>query len=400
MGGYPLDWRRDVLIAAFRGYKRIWALEAEGKGHINRPEHASRLKRRAAKLTGKADWFQRAKSNTPNEHVQRGPNTLGSKKNPQAIKKRSQKIPPKIESILFCPFTPFSALRKRLQEEEDRMNGSRPVCRVKVVERAGPKMSELLNNKIPWKSEHCGRPSCPPCKTKTGKCKTPNVTYKLKCEECSKVGKTALYIGESARTFWDRASDHQKALVNKDSSYGIVRHWQEWHPELEGPPEFSYHLLGTHKSALERQIKEALAVEMTVCDVIMNGKGEWGQNLIPRLQNAPLEVSQKPQNEHQFRSKRGSDGFTKTQHENTLQEPGFVRNSDQHSSAPSHNQTSFLSQFKQRKRAKFEQASTERKEGTDQWSSEATDKRYGTPGPSSRATSRSDVMKMTRKGKK
>ena len=52
MGGYPLEWRRDVLISKLRGYKQIWALEVEGKGHINRPEHTSRTKRRAAKLTG------------------------------------------------------------------------------------------------------------------------------------------------------------------------------------------------------------------------------------------------------------------------------------------------------------------------------------------------------------
>ena len=54
-------------------------------------------------------------------------------------------MPPKIESILFCPHTPNSIVRERYQETEDTLNGRRATCRVKVVERAGPTVSSLLN---------------------------------------------------------------------------------------------------------------------------------------------------------------------------------------------------------------------------------------------------------------
>ena len=210
----------------------------------------------------------------------------------------------------------------------------------------------------------------------------------MKCEDCSKSGRTALYIGESSRTFWDRASDHQKALI-KDTSYGIVRHWQEWHPGSDEPPEFSYHLLGTHRSALERQIKEALAVEMTECNIIMNGKGEWGRNLIPRLQNTPLETCQKTQNQPQVKGKRNSDGFSRDPHGSTLQEPEISRRHNMSSSAQNPNQDGFLSQFKQRKRARIEhikqQASTESFAGTDQWSLDVQSRNNGMYGSPSRA---------------
>ena len=155
--------------------------------------------------------------------------------NPKKKRSTSPQIPQKVESVMFCPYTPFSELRKNPQKEEDRINGQRAVCRVLIVERAGPKMSDILNNKTPWNKEHCGRPDCEPCKTKTGKCKVPNITYKIQCETCAQNGVKALYIGESNRTYYDRAKDHVAGLKNKDSSYGIVRHWQNTHQELDAP---------------------------------------------------------------------------------------------------------------------------------------------------------------------
>ena len=133
-------------------------------------------------------------------------------------------MPPKIESILFCPYTPNSILRKRLQEAEDTLNGSRATCRVKVVERAGPTVGSLLNNKTPWTENHCQRENCAPCQTKPGKCKTPGITYRIICENCKENGIRATYVGETSRTFFDRALDHQNAVGNKDSNYGVVKH--------------------------------------------------------------------------------------------------------------------------------------------------------------------------------
>ena len=58
MGGYPLEWREEVLRAAIIGYKRIWTLEYNGKGYVNRPDHQNKSKRRVAKLTGNSTWIQ------------------------------------------------------------------------------------------------------------------------------------------------------------------------------------------------------------------------------------------------------------------------------------------------------------------------------------------------------
>ena len=131
--------------------------------------------------------------------------------------------PPKIESVLFCPDTPFSSLKKLLQEEEDRIHGQRSTCKVRIIERAGPKIKDMLTNNKPWLKEHCGR-DCAPCDAKPGQCKTANITYQIQCTDCLEKETKALYVGESARAFFDRSGDHIKALKTKNTTYGVVRH--------------------------------------------------------------------------------------------------------------------------------------------------------------------------------
>ena len=149
---------------------------------------------------------------------------------------KSGQVPPKFESILFCPYTQFSKLKRNVQATEDRINGSRAVCRVKVIERAGPTMGSLLYNKTPWSKEHCGRQDCLPCQTKPGGCKVPNITYRLKCQECQSLGIKSHYIVKSHRTFYDRAREHSTALRNRNKTYSVVKHWSESHPNLREPP--------------------------------------------------------------------------------------------------------------------------------------------------------------------
>ena len=133
-GGYPIKWREEVLYSALIGYRRMWEAECSGKGHVNRPEHFTQTKRRAAKLTGSSTWFQKR---TEGQKVGQQKSMSRSPKGQQS------KIPPKIESVLFCTYTPFSTLKKMLQDEEDRIHGQNMTCRVKVVERAKFKSSRF-----------------------------------------------------------------------------------------------------------------------------------------------------------------------------------------------------------------------------------------------------------------
>ena len=56
--GYCEEWRRKVLQKAMIGYQRILLRVDEGKTWRNMLGKETRMKRRAKKLTGKANWFR------------------------------------------------------------------------------------------------------------------------------------------------------------------------------------------------------------------------------------------------------------------------------------------------------------------------------------------------------
>ena len=125
---------------------------------------------------------------------------------------KKDKIPNKIESVLFIPFTPNSELKKQLTDVEKTINGHRKTGMVRMIERSGPTMAQILYNKQPWSKELCGRPNCLPCLTKPGSCRRSGVTYRVTCLTCKTSEVKSTYIGESHRSLFDRSSEHEAAL--------------------------------------------------------------------------------------------------------------------------------------------------------------------------------------------
>ena len=112
-------------------------------------------------------------------------------------------------------------------------------------------------------------------------CKRTNITYEIQCVHCKKLGKTAVYVGESHRSWWDRQAEHVKALINMDNTYATVKHHREAHPEED--PDFTFKVTGVYKSSLKRQLMEAIKISTQKCDVLMNQRGEWGLNMVPTI---------------------------------------------------------------------------------------------------------------------
>ena len=80
------------------------------------------------------------------------------------------------------------------------------------------------------------------------------------------------HIGETHRSFWDRASEYQNALREKDESYGVVKHWLEEHNQSQEPPRYEFKVMRSHKTSLNRQIWEALAIEGADPSTLLNTK--------------------------------------------------------------------------------------------------------------------------------
>ena len=52
---------------------------------------------------------------------------------------------------------------------------------------------------------------------------------------------------------------------------------------MNDPPAYKFEALESHKTAIQRQLTEALNIESENPDCIINGRGEYGNNRIPRL---------------------------------------------------------------------------------------------------------------------
>ena len=98
--------------------------------------------------------------------------------------------PSQIKAVMFVPFTVGSSLAKELRESENMLSKSTG-AKIKIVERCGSKISDILTSANPWKGEDCMRENCLLCMTKstTGKfrsqdCKRRSVVYETSCLSC------------------------------------------------------------------------------------------------------------------------------------------------------------------------------------------------------------------------
>ena len=84
------------------------------------------------------------------------------------------------------------------------------------------------------------------------------------------------------------------ALKTGNLTYAIVKHHTNEHSG--SIPDFTFKLHKTHKTSLERQIKEALLIEHTDNKSLMNSKSEWGFNSIPRVRIEAQNNTNSPAN--------------------------------------------------------------------------------------------------------
>ena len=148
-----------------------------------------------------------------------------------------------------------------------------------------------------WKGLQCGRDECvtshqggeelPDC-TRAG------VVYESICLQCNpgavkkgelekvKDGTPSLYVGESSRSIQERAGEHWGAAKKGEEDSHMVRHQAMEH--VGEPPSFLFKVISTHKTALSRQIKEAVRIRRRGgAGSILNSKSEHNRCHIPRL---------------------------------------------------------------------------------------------------------------------
>ena len=127
-----------------------------------------------------------------------------------------------------------------------------------------------------------------------GKCQQESITYVISCVGCSEVGVSTSYYEESGRTGYQCASEHLKTHWGKNKNSPLWKHSLGHHNGVR--QRYSFKVLKSFRSALARQISEAVLIQIAGPDMLLNSRGEWNVCSIPRL---VLEDKNQKKNGHQ-----------------------------------------------------------------------------------------------------
>ena len=218
---------------------------------------------------------------------------------------------------MFVDQTVGGGLTKRLKEIEDRMTDITGF-RVKISEMGGTQLSQLLPNTNPWAGSKCSRETCHTCNQgdeRLQDCFRRNILYESTCTVCEKrereksgggqgqhekgnegvggqgkLAGSAVYVGESSRSIFERSQEHIRDAKKKTEDSHIWKHWSEEHPGQE-MPHFRFQIVRLFRDCLSRQIAEAVRIEMRE-GAVLNSKAVFSRCKLPRLVVERLEWEQ------------------------------------------------------------------------------------------------------------
>ena len=121
-------------------------------------------------------------------------------------------------------------------------------------------------------------------KTKT-KCRTPDIAYKITCEECEKEKINARYYGETHFNAYTRGRQHYEKYRSKNKAVqensALRKHAKEVHNDRK--VNFKMEVIKTFKNnPLQRQVYESIQIVNSKNEdkYPLNGKDEFNQALI------------------------------------------------------------------------------------------------------------------------
>ena len=178
---------------------------------------------------------------------------------------------------MFVPHTPCGELKAKLLKAEANLHYS---SRIKFVEQMGRSIREMLCKSDPDPQE-CQRTDCFPCRGRPGSCMRQGALYQIICQDCKLEGRESVYCGETGRTLYDRGAEHLQAHNRRDKESVMVEHEDEEH----GGNMVSWVMMpkGFPRGNLLRQALEAHMITTNGEKNLLNRRGEWGQNLPPKL---------------------------------------------------------------------------------------------------------------------
>ena len=245
--GYPTTVRHQVIKTALERWDKMCEEEDAGVRPVHRPREWKEKERRQAKEKKRQNWHQSKE---------------GQVSAPLIIDPTAGSLAE--EMRIVC---------RKFEEVTD--------MRVAVQERAGNALKNLAKAE-PLKTPGCGRTDCFPCTTsKPGQCEKNGVGYKIQCETCRRAGRQSWYDGETGCNCYTRGKQHADALRLEDEENALWKHCLIEHEGMKA--EFSMKQTNSFKSCLVRQVNEAVRIEMSTADCVMNSKAEFHQAPLVRV---------------------------------------------------------------------------------------------------------------------
>ena len=293
--GYSQEQARKIILSGIRGWerKKIRA-KNEGRG-VYRTSRQSAAGRTRKKVLGKTTWFRKRKTDNKEEigEVKK----TGRKRTKKEIQKTQEERSLRTRTVLFVENTKEGGLARKLREVVEKIQYILGY-RIKVVERSGTPLKLLFPLGGLGEENRCGREDCLPCGQEgqegRTRCRKRCILYENICMICNpdildKKAKInppkdhpSVYVGESARSAKERTEEHWRGFKDKREDSHIFKH-HILHHHGEGKPSFHMRVSGVFKSALTRQVAEAVRIRRWGEGVVLNSKSEFNRCQLGRL---------------------------------------------------------------------------------------------------------------------
>ena len=225
VSGYSLEQIRNIIVSGLKGYQTRLERAARDGTKLHRPTRSTLAARQKKKLLSKTNWYKSKKRDEDKNEKE-----VSNKKSDKPGKNRQRddgNKEPDVTSVLFVPRTENGEFAKRMKKAEEEIS-TVTGDRVKVVEKSGTMLKDILHKSNPWAGGLCGREDCLVCMhggDDCGDCSKRNIVYQTTCLDCKEKGKTRRYYGESSRTGYERGQEHVRDYKKESDDSHMHKHW-------------------------------------------------------------------------------------------------------------------------------------------------------------------------------
>ena len=250
--GYNEKFRLEILDSGLKAFNKMVENDKNGIKPMYRNRNWNSEERQKSKSKKKFSWWNNEKS----------------------------KI--QYTSVLFVTPTPGGVLAKELRKREEELNKNDKE-RIKIEEKGGLKMKDILCSKNPFQKTKCLQKTCPLCTesefveitTEEVKipCNTNNIGYRWLCLTCKERNVVKVYEGETGRSARTRGAEHLKELEKKKEKSVLFKHKMTDHKQEN--VKFQMEITNKFKDALTRQANEAVRIYSRPALESLNSKSEF-----------------------------------------------------------------------------------------------------------------------------